>query len=40
MTVSFSGNLFQVDKDSENGRIYKTDEQLEESDCKTTNGFR
>lgn len=39
MTVSFSGNLFQVDKDSENGRIYKTDEQLEESDCKTTKWF-
>lgn len=39
MKVTFSGNMFRIDKDSENGKINKAESQLDNSNCKTTQWF-
>ncbi len=39
MEVTFSSNFFQIDTDSENGKINKSNQELEKSDCKTSKWF-
>lgn len=39
MKVTFSGNMFRIDKDSDTGKINKAELQLDDSKCKTTKWF-
>lgn len=39
MKVTFSGNMFRIDKDSETGKINNAKLQLDDNNCKTTKWF-